>query len=126
MDRSRFRIIRTVYQSFEASMNQGACAHGARLNGSKQLAVSHTVVAEVCPSFAKSDDFRVSRGIAVSEVAVPAATDDLAATDDDRTYRNLSRVERPSRSPESLFHPKLVRCVCLSFVVCHRSLARPL
>ena len=126
MDRARFRIIRPVYQSFEASMNQGPCAHGARLNRSEQLAVSHTVVTEVCPSFAKSDDFRVSRGIAVSEVAVPAATDDLATSHDDRAYRNLARVERSSRSSESLFHPKLVRCVCLSFVVCHRSLARPL
>ena len=126
MDRSRFRIIRTVYQSFEASMNQGACAHGARLNRSEQLAVSHTVIAQVCPSFAKSDDFCMGRGIGVSEVAVPAATDDLAATHDDCTYRNLSPVERPSRSSESLFHPKLVRCGWLLFVAGHRSLARPL
>src|SRR5579863_8444903 len=105
MDCARFRIIRAVHQSFEASMNQGACAHGTRLNRSEQLAVSHAMVAEVCPSFAKSDDFRVSRRIGVSEVAVPTATDNLAATHDDRAYRNLSRVERPARSSESLFHP---------------------
>ena len=105
-------------------MNQGACAHGARLNRSEQLAVSHTVVTEVCPSFAKSDDFGVGRGIGVGEVAVPAATDDLAVTHDDRAYRNLSRVERSSRSSESLYHPKLIGCGWLWFVAGHRSLPR--
>jgi hypothetical protein len=84
------------------------------------------MVAEVRTSFAKSDDFGVGRGIGVGEVAVPSAADDLAATHDHRAYRNLSRAERPSRSSESLFHPKLVGCGSLSFVVCHRSLAEPL
>ena len=79
-------------------MNQGACAHGARLNRSEHLAVSQAVVTEVRPSFAKSDDFGVGRRIGVSEVSIPSATDYLAATHDDRAYRNLSCVERPSRS----------------------------
>ena len=56
------------------------------------------MVTEVGASFAKSDDFRVGRGIGVSEVAIPSATDYLAAAHDDRAYRNLSCVERPSRS----------------------------
>ena len=98
MDCASFRIIRPVYQSFEASMNQGACAHGARLNRSEHLAVSQAMVAEVCTSFAQSDDFGVGRRIGVSEVSIPSATDYLAATHDDRAYRNLSCVERPSRS----------------------------
>jgi hypothetical protein len=126
MDCARFRIIRPVYQSFEASMNQGACAHGARLNRSEQLAVSHTVVTEVCSSFPKGDDFGVGRRIGLGEVPIPAATDYLAATHDDRAYRNLSCFERPSRCSESLFHQKLVGCGWLSFVAGHRSLTRPL
>src|SRR5258708_1878711 len=87
-DGARLRVVGTVNQAFEAGMDERACTHRARFNCSKQLAVFQAVVAESGTRFAQSDDLGVGGRIAIREIAVAAAADDLAAAYYDRADRN--------------------------------------
>ena len=93
MYRSCFRVVRAVNQAFQSRVHQGASAHGARFNCSKELAVSQAVVTEVCTGLAQSDDFGVSAGIGVGQVTIPPTTDNLATTDHDCAHRNFTRFQ---------------------------------
>ena len=118
MDCARCRIVRAVYHAFHAGMHQGARAHGTRLNCNKQLAVSQAVITQVCSGLAKGDDFGVSGGIEIGDIAIPASTDDLSRVDDDRAYGDLARFQCALGRAEGFFHPELVGGRWL-FVVSH-------
>jgi len=91
MDCTRFRIVCTVYQAFNPSMHQCSCAHGTRLNCSKELTVSQAMVTQVRTRLSKSDNLSVGGGIGVGEVAIPASANNFAVADDDRAYGDLAR-----------------------------------
>ena len=57
MDRTSLGIIGPVNQAFDAGVYRRPRAHRARFNCSKQLAVSQTMVTDVCTGFAQGDDF---------------------------------------------------------------------
>ena len=107
-DGARLRVISAVNQAFEPGVNQRAGAHGARLNCSKQLAAFQAMVAEGGTGFAQRDDLGVRSGIAIGEVAVAAAADDLAVAHHHRAHRNFSRFQRALGSAESFLHEKFV------------------
>src|SRR6202021_3902263 len=77
------RIVRAIYQALNAGMHQGASAHGAGFNCSKQLAVFQPVVTNGSASFTQSDDLRVCRRIGAGDVAVPSAPHDSAVAYND-------------------------------------------
>lgn len=93
MDCSGLGVVRAVYESADAGVNERARTHGARLNCSKELAVAETVVTEVLTGFAEGNDFGVSGRVVVGEVAIPAAPDDAIAVHDDGSYRHLPRLQ---------------------------------
>ena len=82
MNGASFRVVRAVHQALQTCVHQSSGAHGARLNCNKQLAVSQAMVTEVCTGFAQGDDFGVSSGIVVGDIAVCPAAYDLAVADD--------------------------------------------
>ena len=94
-------------------MNGCSRAHGARLNCSKQIAASETVITEVPSGLAKRDDFGVGGRVVVGEVAIPSAADDAAVADYDRPYGNFAGFEGALGAAQSLLHPEFVgRRVC--------------
>jgi len=122
MDGPRFRVVRPVHYALDPGMHQGSCAHRARLNCSKELAVSQTVVTQVRASLAKGNDFSVGRGIGVGKIAIPASADDLASMDHDSTHGNFARFQRALGRTEGLFHPEFIRGNRGLLVVGHSSL----
>ena len=52
-------------------MNSRSCTHGAEFDGDKQLAVDETVISEVSTCFAQGQDFSMSSGIVLADVAIP-------------------------------------------------------
>ena len=109
MHSARFRIVRAVDQPANASMNQSPCAHGARFNCSKQLAVGQTVVTKIATGLAESQDLGMRGGIVVGNVAIPTAADDTSVAHDDCADRHFSHFERALRRPQGFFHPEFVR-----------------
>ena len=100
-------------------MHQGACAHGARFNCSKELAVSQTVIAQVGARLPQGDNFRVGGGIGIGEVAIPASANDLAGTNYDRPDGNFARFQGTLGGAEGFLHPKFVRDGRWALVVGH-------
>ncbi len=103
-----FRVVCSVYEAANTSMNQRARAHGARFNCNKQIAVSQAVVTNGSTSLTQGDDLGVAGGIRIADVAIPSAADDTAITHDDRAYWHFSGLKRPLGAPQGFFHPKLV------------------
>ena len=108
VNRSRLGIIRAVDQAFDTRVHQGSGTHRARLNCSKQFAVAEAMVTNDCTGRAQSDDFGVSSGVVVGEIAIPAAGDDLALADDDGADGNLSGFEGALGGGEGLKHEEFV------------------
>ena len=100
-------------------MHQGTCAHGARFNCSKELAVSQTVIAQVGARLPQGDNFRVGGGIGIGEVAIPASANDLAGTNYDRPDGNFARFQATLGGTEGFLHPKFVRDGRWALVVGH-------
>jgi hypothetical protein len=65
MHGSGFGVVGSVYQRSDPGVHHGSGAHGAGLNGHKQLAVSQTVIAEGRSSFAQRDYFSVGSWVGV-------------------------------------------------------------
>jgi NADH-quinone oxidoreductase subunit I len=89
-------------------MHERTRAHGARFNCSKQFAVSQAMVTHGGTSCAQDNDFGVGGGVGVGEVAVPAAGDDFAITNDDGAHGHFTGFERTLGGAESFFHPQFV------------------
>jgi hypothetical protein len=107
-DCARLGVVRAVYQTLHSRVHQSACAHGARFNCSKELAVSQAVITEVRTGLAKRNDFGVGGWVGVGEVTIPASPNDLAGMDHDRAHRDFARFECASGRAKSLFHPEFV------------------
>jgi hypothetical protein len=120
MDCACFGVVRAVDQSFQPGVHQGAGAHGARFNCSKEFAVSEAVVAQGGAGFSQGDDFRVGGRVAVGEVAIPASTDDLAVMYHDSAHGNLAGFQGALCGAKGFLHPEFVRG--WSWVVGHSSL----
>ena len=108
MDGARFGVIRAVDQTFQPGMNQSAGTHRARFDCNKEFAVFEAVVAQRGTGLAQGEDFGVSGGVAIGEVAVAAAAYDFSAADDDRAYRDFSRFKRALGGAQRLFHEQFV------------------
>ena len=109
MDGTRFGIVGAIDQTLDSSMDHRPRTHGARLNCSKQFAVSETVVANPCTCLAQGEDFGMSRRIAVGDVAVPSAAYDLPVARHDRAYRDFAGFEGALGATESFLHQEFVR-----------------
>src|ERR1700730_16483689 len=108
MHRASFGVAGSVYQAADASMYQGAGAHRARLNCSKQFTLFQTVVTNGDTGFAQRYDLGVGCGIAVDDVAIPSASHDLALAHPHRAHRDFSRLKSALRAAQGLLHPDLV------------------
>ena len=115
VNRACLGVVCSVDQALDPRVDQSAGTHRARFNCSKQLAVSQTMVADNGTRLVESNDFSMSGGVIVLDIAVPAFRNDFAPADDDRTYGNLACLKCTSRSSESSFQKQLIG----SFV-CHR------
>ena len=108
VNRARLGVVRTIYQAAHASVHQRARAHGARLNCNKQFAVAQTVVTNGLTRLAQGNNFRVSSGIVIGQIAVPSAADNRTIADDDRAYWHFVRLQRALSAAQGLFHPEFV------------------
>jgi hypothetical protein len=91
MDCARFGVVRAVYNAFHPRVQERARAHGAWLNCSKEFAVSQTMVTQMRGGLAKGHDLSVGGGVGVSDVAVPASTNNSSLVNDYCAYRYLAR-----------------------------------
>jgi hypothetical protein len=80
------------------------------------------MVAQGRTGLAEGDNFSVSGRVGVAEVAVPAATDDLASVNDDGSHGDLVRFQPALCCAQSFLHPKFVGGNRWSFVAGHSSL----
>ncbi len=108
MDRTRLRVFSAVNQAPDARMNHRSGAHRARFNCSKQLALAKTMVTNGCTRLSERDDFGVSRGIRVGDVAVPSASDDSIVANDHCADRHLSYLQSTLGAAKGLLHPELI------------------
>jgi hypothetical protein len=106
--RARLRIIRAVDQSPDARMNQRSRAHRARLNCSKQVAVPQTMVADRGACLAQRNDFRMRRWVAIGNVPVESAADNLTLMYDHRADRDFAHFESALRRAQGFLHPEFV------------------
>jgi len=108
MNRARFGIVGSVDEALDPGMHQRARAHGARLNCSKQIAVSQAVVTNGCTGFAQGDNFRMRGGIGVRDVTVPSPADDFSVAHHHRAHGDFTCFQGALRSAEGFLHPKFV------------------
>jgi hypothetical protein len=66
------------------------------------------MVTQSCTGFAQGDDFGVGGGVAVGEVAIPAAANDAVSAHDYSAYRNFAGFEGALGGAQSLLHPEFV------------------
>ena len=66
------------------------------------------MVAKSGTGFTQGDDLSVSAGIGISNVAVAAASDDLAAAHNHCSYRNFSRLQCSLGGTKSFLHEQFV------------------
>src|SRR5580704_6234905 len=114
---ARLRIVRAINQALDPGMHQRPRTHWARFNCGKQVAVGQAMVTHGCGSFAQRHNLGVGCGIAVSEVAVPSASDDASLAHDNGSDRHFARFLRALRRSQSLLHPQFVRLAHSSLVV---------
>jgi hypothetical protein len=105
---TRLGIVGAVDQALDPGVHQRTGAHRARFNCSKQVAVLQAMVTDGYTGFAEGYDFGMGCGIVVDDVAVPAAADDAAFADYDRSYWDFARFERALRAAQGFFHPQFV------------------
>jgi hypothetical protein len=75
-------MVGTVDQALDPGPYQRARAHRTRLNCNKQFAVSQAMVTNCCTRLAQCQYLRMCRWIAIGDVAVPSAANDLPAAYD--------------------------------------------
>ena len=108
MDGTGFRVVRSIHQAAEASVNGRSRAHGARLNCSKQFAGAKTMITEVSSGLAQGDHFCVRGGIVVGDIAIPSASDNLTRLHHDRADGHFSSLQGALSAAEGFMHPQFV------------------
>jgi hypothetical protein len=116
VDRTSLGIVGTIHQPLDTRVNQGSRAHGARLNCSKQITVSQSMVAQDGARFTQGSDLGVRSWVSARQVAIPPLCDHTAFANHDRSHGHLARLQRALRRTESLFHEQFV-----SWMVNHKS-----
>jgi hypothetical protein len=97
-------VISAVDQAWDASLNNRAGTHAARLDGDIESGACKAVVAQLARRFAKDDDFGVSRGIVIADGAVAGAGNDLAIVHQNRAYGNLAGFRAGTGFRKSFLH----------------------
>jgi len=105
MDGACLRIVGTIHQAADAGMNRRSRAHGARLNCSKQFAVSKTVVTDVSSRLAQRQDFRMRGGIVVAEIPIPSSSDHASRAHHHRSHWHFACLKRALSAAQGFFHP---------------------
>jgi hypothetical protein len=108
VDCTRLRIVSAVDQTLYARMYQRSGTHRARLNCSKQLAVSETMVTNDGTGFAQCDDLGVRGGVLARKIAVPAVRKDVAVADHNGAYGHFSHLQSAPRVPQGFQHEEFV------------------
>ena len=94
--------------------------HRARFNCSKQFAAAKAVIAEALSGCAQGDDFRMSGGVVVGEVAIPTSSHDTAAEHDHGADGHFAAIECALGAAEGFGHPQFVgwvECRCRFLVL---------
>src|SRR5713226_8625087 len=73
-----FGIVSAVDEARDSGLNNGASAHTAGLDGHVERRIREAVVAEKAGRFTKSGNFRMRRWVAVTNRAIPGASEYLA------------------------------------------------
>src|SRR5215469_2671562 len=92
-------------------MYQRSGTHRARLNCSKQLAVSEAMVTNDGTGFAQCDDLGVGGGVVAHQIAVPTVRKDVAVADYNGAYGHFSHLQSALRVPQGFLHEEFVRTV---------------
>jgi hypothetical protein len=103
-NRAALGVVGSVDQARDASLNDRAGAHAARLDGDVEGGAREAVIAETARGFAKDDDFGVGRGVIVANGAVAGAREDFAFMDEDSADRNFARSGRGAGLGQGFLH----------------------
>jgi len=103
-----FGVVRAVNQAPNAGVNQRARAHRARLNCSKQIAVSQAMVADRGTRFAQGNHLGVSGRVGIGDVAIESMANDLAIVNDHCADGDFSGLKRTLRGTQGFLHPEFV------------------
>ncbi len=113
-NRAALGVVGAVDQARDASLNDRAGTHAARLDGDVEGGTCEAVIAETARGFAKNDDFGVGRGVIVADGAVAGACQDFAVMDEDGADGDFTAGGRGAGFSEGFLHELDVR-------VLHRS-----
>src|ERR1700689_1104402 len=94
---ARLGIVRAIDQARDPRVHHGSGAHGAGYDGDEEFAIRETMIADDGAGLAQGHDLGMGRGIAGSDVAVPAAADDFSVAYDDRADGHFAGFERALR-----------------------------
>ncbi len=108
-NRAALGVVGSVDQARDASLNEGAGAHAARLDGDVESGTCEAVIANTARGFAKDDDFSVGGGVIVADGTVAGACQDLAAVDEDGADRYLPGRGRGVGFGQGFLHELNVR-----------------
>jgi hypothetical protein len=109
VDRSCSFVSRAVNQQPNASLNQSAGAHSARLDRRVNDRLRETVITDLLCRLTKCDNLGVRRRIAIGARAVTGDSDHLRAHyDDSADWHFIARLSVPRRA-QRLAHPPLMR-----------------
>jgi hypothetical protein len=107
--RARSFISRAVNQTPDACLYQSARTHRTRLNRRVNVDAREPVISQLPRGLAKSNDFSVGCGIAVSTRAVSGNSDEFIFTDNAGADGHLAICLRLARSGQRQPHPLLVK-----------------
>ena len=99
-DPATFGIVGAIDEPRDTSLDDGARAHAAGLDGDVERGISKAVVAKKAGGFAKGDDFCMRRGIAVANGAIVSARKNFAVFHEQCTDRDFVCVGRGARFSE--------------------------
>jgi len=81
-DGAAFGVVGSVDETRDTSLDDGACAHAAGLDGDVERGISEAVVGEKAGGFAKNNHFRVGRGVIVVDGAIASTSKNLIVVDE--------------------------------------------
>ena len=108
MHRTGFGIVSPINQPADARMHHRAHAHSARLNCNKQVTTAQAMVANGGCGFPQGDKFSMGGRIAIANVAIEAAGNDLVLANNHSTDGDFIDFERALSGANSLMHPEFV------------------
>ncbi len=103
-DSTALGIVGAVDEVRDTGLEDGACAHAARLDGDVEGGIGEAVVAEKAGGFSQDDDFCVGGGVAIANRAVAGTGQNLAVVDDHGADGNFASCCRSARFEERFLH----------------------